>query len=201
MELENLEIIKEIMEDENKESIKYIAELIKHKKEQIPDTPMYVLPIDSLHGIDCTVELTFNSDNISFRIYSETEIACTEDYEKYGLLPSTVLVELSDDPTLEDYVEALTELVKQLATIQYDAFDGRFALASVNITEKANHWSILLNNDHTVLLQDYCCVCNVVTKTKTNCKHPLCIYCWSHIHKDDNDDKECPLCRGMLFIG
>jgi hypothetical protein len=47
---------------------------------------------------------------------------------------------------------------------------------------------------------DECCVCYNKTKTKTSCKHSLCVRCWSKMYNDiecpdDDDCVKCPMCR------
>jgi hypothetical protein len=44
-----------------------------------------------------------------------------------------------------------------------------------------------------------CSVCNEITKTKTECKHPLCYWCWEQlIINCESSQNKCPICRECL---
>jgi len=174
----------------------------------------YTLPIEEIDGISVCVEITKNDLSIrSNNIYIDLD--CNTTY-----LGGSTLVEGKIGGEFDE--TSLRNMEKILDVIEFDRFTGKFVVGTKGDEEKKciieNEYLTTLNNKNKFKLKnkfEVCCVCFENTKTKTDCKHSICIPCAGKLNRwkcegcSEGDEcsgdsacgyQECPLCRSILFI-
>ena len=85
------------------------------------------------------------------------------------------------DFSFENVKEVLNHLHETLPKLKLDKQKGVF-ITQDDMEDFGNEYQ---NGEE-------CCVCYTKTETETQCRHHLCIACWSHVVKTT---KNCPLCK------
>lgn len=183
---------------------KELAEaIISLKDEKEPDR-QFCLPIETIDGVYACCEIVlFNTINscIVFRVQTcwlnnrgeNDDLYHNSKYNKDGLTDSEIekfCQKIFDEiPLLKLNYEGNLIANKSKRDIAREKVDAIFRNYNCDNIKKS--------------CSDECCVCYNKTKTKTACKHSLCIRCWSKMYKDIDDDSDdeggaclkCPMCR------
>jgi hypothetical protein len=136
------------------------------------------LPIYKIDDIIVNASLFINHDWVSDEtFYFEASLVNGSSYIDHGT-------------TYEEFCK----LIDGLKDMKFDILNGEFVNPN-KLSESPYKLSILSMFHHPNIEMDYveCCVCFEYTKTKTPCKHSLCIRCEQNLK-----NKKCPLCRTMI---
>ena len=97
----------------------------------------------------------------------------------------------------------LAECSKIIVTVKFSKILGMFTLVPRNYSFCA---AFGIGEKHGIVSEiDDCVVCYDKTKTRTPCKHLLCIPCWAKIKikplvvNEVYEVRECPVCRGEIY--
>jgi len=113
----------------------------------------------------------------------------------------------------EEFIRYVVEKVlKTLREVKIDKLNGKFVIADplphvLKTDMMMEEFCKEFKDDETIeLAMNECCVCYVLTKTKTNCGHSLCLECISklktELHTIDMmrnvNHIGCPMCRQRI---
>jgi hypothetical protein len=159
------------------------------------DTSEYIFKtISKIEGIQVNVLMkTFTANNnwkhydptannVKILYYIETSkihLYCTN-----GCWEAITLYNYSNEFkefSVESVKEVLNHLHETLPKLKLDKHGGLFIIEDI-IEDFGNEYQ---NGED-------CCVCYTKTQTQTQCKHHLCLACWSQVVKTT---KNCPLCK------
>ena len=210
---------------EDKESIHPAIQYIYEKcKQFIATNPKRLdydieIPVKKIDGIEVEIFLRFSLYRIncalcvhSYMIYDEDNNLTT--YFKEPLLDRSNYSSQTENSPIEYTIDNITEIYNNcnaiLSKLKFNRLSGemykndinpegiQFGIAKLKAMEA---WtSDLENNDNLETMYKTCPVCFELTKTRTNCKHPLCIICWEGIcwANSSCDTHICPTCKEEL---
>jgi len=145
-----------------------------------------------------------NNEDNNLRTYFKENLLYT--YGNSLTLTESKLIEYTIDNITEIYNKCnailpklqFNRLTGEMYKNDIDAKGLQFGLLKLKGLEA---WtSDLENNDNLDVMYKTCPVCFEITKTRTNCKHPLCIVCWEGICWANSlaDTHICPTCKEEL---
>jgi hypothetical protein len=163
------------------------------------------MPIKKIKNIGVIVTITKEGKYYTFSINPtefdiQDEVLYADHYNQLGDNPKFA----SDDDFTRYVVE---EVLKTLRELTIDKLNGYFVTPKncpmpdlVKMDAMWEEFCQEFKDDETFELEmNECCVCFSLTKTKTNCGHPVCLECVSKIQRDPNEyRKNCPLCRQLI---
>jgi len=183
--------------------------LIKYeKKMQDANKLIYSLEIATIDEmpVSAFLELCDGFKNIKFYVNSNTIIDHTKnsDYDNITYYKKTMLIEDIDSNELKDITYTVEEIVKVindvrelLPQLKFNVTVGEFVTDDNPIKEFLALQELFTCNNIT-LVYDVCSVCHEITKTKTQCKHPLCYKCWEKLPVVNDVTIKCPICRMVI---
>jgi hypothetical protein len=219
-------VVKEdiVKEDIDKEgihpSILYIYESYNRFKSNSAKSFDIEVPVQKIDDIEVEIFLRFSLYRIdcnlcvySYIIYDEGN-NLTMYFNKNLLDIHSNSSSHEDDKPIEYTIDNITEIYNNcnaiLSKLQFDRLHGKmykndidakgvqFGLIKLKGLESWTNDVGIFDNIETMYKQ--CQVCFEITKTRTNCKHPLCIVCWEKICWTNPlvDNQICPTCAKEL---
>ena len=180
---------------------KELAEVVISLKGEKENERQITLPIETIDGVYCDSEIMLHNKNNSGIVFvvkssfpnNEGEYDDIYHFSKWngdGLTDAeieTFCQSVFDKiPLLKLTYEGVLKPNKSKWDIAREKVDNIFRNYNCDNIKKT--------------CSDECCVCYNKTKTKTSCKHSLCVRCWSKMYNDiecpdDDDCVKCPMCR------
>ena len=172
-----------------------------------------ILPIKKLNNINVEVTIHKQTRNIYILNIGPTDFSVDEDslYEViYDRLGDDATREFTEDIFL---MHIVVNTLAVLKSIKIDKLNGNFTTSdpSPQAVKTDAMWSAFCqefkDEENMVLSMNECCVCFTLTKTTTNCDHPVCLECISKLRTEAVNDeqsnikqKSCPLCRQRILF-
>jgi hypothetical protein len=201
---------------------KIVASMVKQRTEKVSNSIVsnpvqffnyHFNSIKSIHDINCDVYLEFrygvvndgSSDFVVFLGITHTDMG---DYN-FGIRLITLYKEKIGryEKFDRDTVSTILDDMKtEISKLHFNVFTGEFSNTPTTILEEIEFFQDIPN---VKTIGEECPVCKVVvTSTKTECGHTLCVPCFQtikevNIDDDDDDDDErkirpCPICRADM---
>jgi len=104
---------------------------------------------------------------------------------------------------IDEFMQAITKFSDIIDKLKFNRTIGEFLIEG---EDDENEQEIKLMQDFFSDIKNIsldcepCSICNEITKTKTECKHSLCYWCWEQliINCDSSSSNKCPICRECL---
>tara|TARA_R110000868_G_scaffold185862_2_gene427909 strand:- start:14668 stop:15243 length:576 start_codon:yes stop_codon:yes gene_type:complete len=169
------------------------------KKLDESTTNRYYLPFNTIAGLNATAYIIRwnrhdDTKAYDFAVELDDVVMCCLRGDSYRLYGSQSRDNIKS--VLEDFIEFTDKVV-------VDKLNGKLVMN--NDAEKegelVKEFCDLFEKKNMIPSIKECCVCYAPTKTRTDCKHSVCISCISGIEmkEDENEDdchfKQCPMCR------
>lgn len=144
---------------------------------------------------------------IKFHVNSNTIFDHTKnsDYENITYYKKIMLIDNSEDNntakdikyTVEEIIKVINDVRELLPQLKFNVTVGEFVTDDNPIKEFLALQELFICENVT-LVYDACSICHEITKTKTQCKHPLCYKCWEKLPIVDSVIIKCPICRMII---
>jgi hypothetical protein len=148
------------------------------------------IPIQKINDIDVSVT-AYNYEIMQQKHYAikvESDQCVWGDENQYN--NHFTLYSLHDT----DLKKLIEDFIKVLPDLKFNKFRGEFYIGEVNNDDL--EIAELFECMNVTVYHDKCACCFDKTKTKTKCKHTVCLQCWDKIKTN-----VCPICRCDMTNG